>query len=80
MTLDLFLFVAVQVIMDEISSPRSPLRQAFEGLSDFRNLSQQLAEKAAEELNETPERYKQELNTMKLLVASNFLNPQVSRS
>lgn len=60
--------------MENVSPPLSPLRQALKGCvlssTDSPKLGPVWIKRAEEELNETPERYQQELNTLKNLVLS----------
>lgn len=54
-------------------SPQSPITQALQGcLTNSgcnQTLNKDLIQKAIDELNETPERYQQELNAIKNLIA-----------
>lgn len=59
--------------MDTKSPPTSPLRQCFEKLqSSTKELNEEWRQRAEEELNETPENYKQRTNALRLQVLSKY--------
>lgn len=59
--------------MDRNSPPMSPLRQCFEKLqSPTKELNTEWRQRAEEELNETPENYKQRTNALRLQVLSKY--------
>lgn len=61
----------LEMPMDKKSPPTSPLRQCFEKLqTTTATLDDEWQQRAEEELNETPENFKQRTNALRLQVLS----------
>lgn len=59
--------------MNTKSPPTSPLRECIEKLQPSTTLNHEWQQRAEEELNETPENYKQGINTLRLQVLSKWI-------